>query len=577
MTRLLVIAAPGLDLPGLDRGRRTGALPALSGLRARGAAGALSGAPLSAGPAALATMATGLQPEAHGVWRDQEEWPGGLRPTGRASWRRAPVWATLEAAGVSTGSVAWPALAPGADWAGVHIDDRFCEMTGKTAADWALPRRCAPDDLREALRARRTHISQIPDHALAPFVPGVDAAALAGDDALATLAMGMARAATVQAAATWMLTEARPEAVFVCHPWLGQIREAFATRPGPAFAGVAPAAWRFLDALVGALAGAAGADALVMVVSPGWRGGAGVVLAAGPGVTAEAEPHGGALIDLAPTVLARFGLADRDLPGRALLPNDGALASVSAPTMPPPPAAQAADVETVRALGYPPPPPAEPAWRAQGLADLGLILLDRDPAAAATAADAALTLRPGLALALQVKARACVALGQAEPLPGLGDALLAVEPNRAWGALAHAAGHAIRGERALAVPWLTRAEADDHIPCLLTTATLWLGLGRSAGAERVFARVLKLEPENVPAAIGIAMAEIGRRDFLNAERRLTEALKRDPGRPAICLQLAQCYARSGRKLEAGRAADMALRLGVHPALASAARVGRLKA
>jgi tetratricopeptide (TPR) repeat protein len=576
MTRLLVIAAPGLDLAGFEGGARGGGLPALAALRARGVAGGLWGAPLSLGPAALATLATGVQPEVHGVWRDQEEWPGGLRRTGRASWRASPVWARLEAAGVSTSSVGWPALAPGRDWAGVHIDDRFCDMTGKTAADWALPRGCLPDDLRDALRLRRVHISQVGGESLARFVPGVDAAALARDDALATLAMGLARAATAQAAAVWLLGEARPDAVFVHHPWLGHVRHAFAARPGPMFAEVIPAGWHFLDALIGALAGLAAPEALVLVVSPGWAGAPGVALAAGPGVSPDGDFPGAGLIDIAPTVLARFGLEDAALPGRPLWRDDGARASAPAAAIPPPIAPDSEVAERLRAQGYPPPPPAGAAWRAQGLAELALMMLDRDPSGAVTAADAALALSPGEAIALQIKARAHVALGQADPLPALGDALMAASPERGWGALAHAACHVIRGERALAARWLTRAEADDDVPCLLTTAAVWRAAGRPAAAQRIFLRVLTIDPANVAAAIGVAMGEIARRDFLGAERRLVEAMKRDPGRPAICLQLAQCYARSGRKVEAGRAADRALRLGVHPSLAAAARAGRLK-
>jgi hypothetical protein len=58
-------------------------------------------------------------------------------------------WKRLEAAGISTGSVGWPALRPGADWAGVHLDETFAEPNGKTAADWALPLSCASSDARE--------------------------------------------------------------------------------------------------------------------------------------------------------------------------------------------------------------------------------------------------------------------------------------------------------------------------------------------------------------------------------------------------------------------------------------------
>jgi len=77
--RLLLIGASGLDWAGFDAATRSGRLTELAALRARGVAGWLAGAPVSDGPAAWASIATGLHPEVHGVWREQEEWPGGRR------------------------------------------------------------------------------------------------------------------------------------------------------------------------------------------------------------------------------------------------------------------------------------------------------------------------------------------------------------------------------------------------------------------------------------------------------------------------------------------------------------------
>ncbi len=461
MTRVLLIAASGLDWAGFDSQTRAEALPALAGLRKRGLAGVLAGAPASLGPAATASLVTGVQPEIHGVWREEEAWPGGLRPTGKASWRVQPLWARLEAAGVSTAGVGWPAIAPGADWPGVHIDERFGEMTGKTATDWALPRRCLPDALRETLRDKRVHISQITGDMLAPLIPNLLEISAARDDAVATAALGMAQAGTIQAAAVWLLGEARFDAVFVRHPWLGQIRQAFERRPEAAFGQTIPAAWRFLDAMVGALTGLAGPDALVMVVSPGWRSSPGVMLAAGPGVIQDPEFRGGGLLDIAPTVLARFGLADTALPGRRLAPIAGASGELSPAPSPPIPAPAKPDplmVYAVRKHGYRAPPRPGRAWQAQGLAELARMMLDRDPAGAVRVAGAALSKSPGLVLALRVKTRGHVALGQADPLPALGEALLKAAPDRGWGALAHGAYHVIRGEKVLATPWLRKAE-----------------------------------------------------------------------------------------------------------------------
>jgi hypothetical protein len=568
-----------MDWASFDSMTGAGALPQMAALRTRGVAGWLAGAPLSDGPAPWASIACGLQPETHGVWRDREPWAGGLRPTGKASWRASPIWTRLEAAGISTGSVAWPATRPGEAWPGVHLDDGFAEASGRLADDWALPPHCAPPNIREAIRQRRVHPTTITGAMLAPLVPGLARIDQSRDQILPALARGMARAATIQSASVWMLAEhGSPDAIFVHQRWLDRVRQGFATRRDPVFAEVVAGAWRFLDGLIGRLAAVAGPDTLVMVVSPGWRGSPGVFLAAGGAVEAAAEVHGADLLDIAPTVLARFGLEDPSLPGRRIRPMAaaGPLAPAPVPKIDMPAKPDRQMLFEVRRQGYRPPPRPSRAWRARGLAELSQMMLERAPEAAGATAQASLNINPGNVLALRIRVRAHVALGEAEPLPALGDLLLKAAPDRGWGALAHGVYHVLKKERVAATSWLTRAEGDPDVGTLLTVAAVWLSMPRMANAARVFNAVLAQDPTNVSAEIGLAMTALARRDFMAAETGLMRALKVDPGRAAAYLQLAQVYARSGRKHEAARAARFALRLGVAPAMAAAAKAGRLR-
>ena len=179
-------------------------------------------------------------------------------------------------------------------------------------------------------------------------------------------------------------------------------------------------------------------------------------------------------------------------------------------------------------------------------------------------------------LALRVRVRALVALSEAEPLAELGDRLLKEAPDRGWGALAHGAYHVLRGESVQAAVWLKQAESDPDIGTLLTVAALWIAVSRIASAGRVFAAVLARDPLNVAAEIGLAMAATARRDFLTAEAGLLRAARQEPGRVAVHLQLAQVYARSGRKVEAARAAERAVRLGAPLEIAAMAGAGRLR-
>ncbi|MDB5497045.1 MAG: type phosphodiesterase/nucleotide pyrophosphatase [Phenylobacterium sp.] len=571
MTRLLVIGAAGLDWPNLS----ARAAPQLARLQARGTAGWLRSAGSAAGPAPWVSMVTGHPPERHGIWRREEAYPGGIRPISRASWREAPVWERLAAVGVTTASVAWPGARPGAAWRGEHIDRDFAEASGPTQADWALPLRCAPLDLREALRGLRVHPSQITGGMLRPLAPTLNDLDQSRDVKLPQLAVAMAQAATVQAAAVWLLAERRPDVLFVHHAWLGEVLTAFeSTRDGP-FAGVTDGAWRFFDGLVGRLAELAGEEALVMVVSPGWGGRPGTVLAAGPAVAAGGSCSGSDVSQVAATTLAAFGLVDGALPPPipGIVP-DGPRAAAFRIDMPPP----AADLELLRDAtkeGYAAPPPAPGTWRAEGFAELAFMLLARDADGAIAAADQALACAPDAVAALAAKAMALIALEEAELLPDLARKLARLAPRRGWGALARAAYHALQDDPAEAARWLAKAEPDLDPEVQTRVAAVWFAIGRPAEAERVFRTLLERHPDHAPAAVGLGMAAAARRDFRAAEEALLKALKIDPGRPAAYLQLAQVYAQTARRAEARQAADRAVSLGAAPDQAEASLQGRL--
>jgi hypothetical protein len=354
--RLLLIGVSGMDWRGFDAKTRRGTLKHLAELRRRGVAGWLDGAPDGAGPAAWASLATGRRPEDHGVWRREEAWAGGLRPTSRASWRAPPLWDTLAEAGVATGSAAWPASRPGAAGRGMHIDDGVIEASDHVADTGALPRSGLPDRAREVIRDLRVRPSDITTDMLKGLAPRLDEIDQARDATLPTLAAAMAEAATAQASAVWLLQDGAAQALFAHQPWLGKARGLLDDYRGETHAGMIDGAWRLLDILVGRLAAVATADTLVVVVSPGWRGSPGVVLAAGPGVVDDEAFTGADLLDIAPTILARFGLRDDTLPGCRLAPLGGPSACREAPRaeLAAPPAADRRPPARRGTWGFPP-------------------------------------------------------------------------------------------------------------------------------------------------------------------------------------------------------------------------------
>jgi hypothetical protein len=558
--RLVLIGVEGVDWPSLRAVMRRGLTPNLSALAARGALGSLQNSGPRDGVGPWATMVTGHDALAHGVILETEAWAGGLRPTSRASWQRAPVWATLADAGMMTAGVGWPASSPGASWAGNHVDDSYATATSPDWNDWALPLHCASPDLRAQVRDLRVHPSDIGAAQLLPLVPELGKIDQARDSGLPLLAVGMARTATIQAAALHLLRNSPWQAMFVHHRWMGRVRRTDTS--SPPWDKVLDGAWRFFDGLVGQIAASAGEDSTVLVASPGWEGGTGVLIAAGPGVKPASEIANARLIDIAPTVLGKFGLHDAALPGRVI---DGAGIPSGTKAVSPAPIVPAidADVELaqITALGYAPPPGPPLGWRIEGLLVRASLLLRTEPAAAGEAADAALGLVPDLVEAIRLRARAHVMLSEAKPLPALADALLRLAPDRPYGSLVHGAAHTLRKEAAKARPWLEAAAAAGDPETLLGVGAAWLMLNHAAEAKQAFMAVLADDPGNAEAAVGVSLAALAGNDLRGAEKPLRQVLARDPHAVPAWLQLADVLQRGGRTHEAATARKNAARFG----------------
>ena len=563
MTPTVVIGLSGLDWTGFDARTRDGELPALAALRGRGMAGPLSGAAGDDGVADWASLASGQPPELHGLWMAEEAWAGGLRPIGKESWRAPPLWERLEEAGVRTGSALWPGARAGADWTGMHIDASYGEASGLTAQTWALPLRCAPPQARVALRHRRVHPAQISAAMLRGFTPRLAEIEQERDAALPLLALALAEASSAQGAAMWLLDEGEAQTLFLHQPWLGRVRTTFDRATGPIWEHVVPQAWRFLDGLVGRIVQAAGVEARLLLVSPGWRGRAGVAVVAGPGLERGPLPPA-SLLDVAPTALGWAGLADAQLPGRSLTPPIG-----ETRPLPPPIPAAAAQIDTAlvaeaEALGFPARDFVPRAWRIRRWVRLANLLLWRDPALAQTMARRALAIDADDLGALRALAMACALVGEGDELLGLAERFAQAAPTSAWGELALAGHHVLGGRVPQAAPHLRAAEATADPANLLIAANLWALGRRYADCERVCRRLLELEPWNTRARVILAGAAMARRDFAGAEAALGEALRADPGEAAIYLQWASLCAATGRAEQAAHLKALAIRFGARP-------------
>ena len=445
------------------------------------------------------------------------------------------------------------------------------QIPGGLGAAQALRARLGPGALREL----RVHPTDITAAMLEPLVPHLAQIDQRYDPELPRIALAMAEASSVQAGAVWMLQGPQPAAAFVHFDWLNKMRALYGARAEGPFSQVEVGAWRFLDALIGRLAGLAAPGARILVVSPGWGGKPGLFLSSGGGRPVEPKLQAINSLDVAPTLLADFDLEDEGAPGCARL--------AGAPDRPPQRApdpvlwAPAHNDESLLAAaeqaGFAPPATPPPQWWADRAVNLGALIVERSPEEVATLTAEALRLAPHHLGAVRLRATALAMLEQVEELPALADDLERLAPGRGWAAMARAAYHIQRGENAFASDWLRRAEADPDTDTQLRVAALWLAAGRSDQAERLCKAILSKDPAVAAAEIGLSIAAVGRRDYIAAEAALRRVLKHDPGHTTAYLQLARVLALTSRRQEAQRLAETARRLGASEEAVQAAARG----
>lgn len=535
------------------------------------------------------SLATGVRPERHGVCADVEIRPdrGGVQPVGLRSWRAAALWDILEAQGVRTAAINWPGTAPADRAAGIRVDERFAEAQGEVFATWPLLPHCvAPASLREILAELRVHPTDISGAQLQALVPEAATIDQAREHRLARLAVMLARVATVHGAATHIAALPDWDLLAVCYGFLGQVQRAFRA-DGGVFGEVVERAYEFQDMMLGRLLALAGPEATVFVVSPhGWmteaaaRGGAplsgprerGVLIAAGPGIVRDAMIHEVSVLDLCPTMLARFGLAADSLDGRV---PDGLFATLPTPLRPiePPPrtAMESEDssdpAAPLAAMGYGDRPSAAQRGAMDAAAhnarvNLAQSHLERgDYATAARLLEEALRLRSTDRLARLRLAECRLYQNDLAAARPLAEAVLAEDDASPWGHLLIGALLSLEGAAEAAAVHLGRArEAGASVPnVMLRLGGVHLRLGRWHEAAALFREALALDPDLAEAHDGLGFVLHAQGDNDGAERALRRSIALAYHQPLAHLHLGAVLAARGRHVEAAAALHVALR------------------
>jgi len=550
-----------------------GALPNLHRLLEGGASGALAGFAPSQREMLWTSIATGCRPSRHGISTSVEVRPdtGGVQPIGHRSWRAPAFWDILARAGIRSAAIGWPATRRGAEWLAAVIDDSFALPGGRDFESWPLPPDCAPPALRSALRELRIHPADIAAPDVAAFVPDLAAVDQAADRRLVQIAHMLAEAATVQAAAMQLASDESWQMLAVHYRLLDHAQRGFQRfKAGTGadarrYGGVVDAAYRFQDMLIGGLLDACGGDTDVMIVSAGPRG---ALIAHGPSFARDGIVHDATVLDIAPTILALFGL-ESVADGRVV--NDMLAAPVA--RLRPAPRIELSEspndgdlVASLEALGYR--DTLSPAQR-QTIreAELASLLnLAESEIAFGTWREAAgllrrvLALSPGHETAPLLLARCLVLLDEWEACRPIAVALLARDPESLWGHLLQGAIFAVAGDAARAAPHLAQARKRGASNALaqLQLGLLALRLGDAAAAEKHFRAVIARDPEVIEALHGLALACRAQGKTAAAEAFLRQVVAQRFHFPRAHYQLGLALADQGRIAEATHALRTAL-------------------
>jgi predicted AlkP superfamily phosphohydrolase/phosphomutase/tetratricopeptide (TPR) repeat protein len=576
--RVLLIGWDGADWGILNELMDAGRMPHLSRLVGEGVMGNLASLAPCLSPMLWTSVATGKTADKHGILGFVEPAAEGLGiiPSRSTTRRCKALWNLLGEHGLHSCVLAWPVSDPVEPISGVYLSERVLDtLAARPENIRALPEGFVhPERLTPTVSDLRFHPCELSPGNLRDMIPTIGEIDLTADDRPARLARHFARCVTVHSVATQVM-ETEPWDLFaVYYEMLDHVGHDFMSYRAPQMAGVADedhrhyrqvvdAVHEFHDQMLGRLLELAGAGTTVILLSdhgfqagarrpayrpfPGhgvasegaeWHRPLGVLAMRGPDLKRDERIYGSSLLDLAPTVLALFGLpTGSDMDGRVLTRAFERAPEVrTIPTW-----------ETEPRPGGQAPPVAD--MEAQAVAVHQLVALGYLTADAVTGSQAAVQAqreanfnlavvhlhhgRPALALPLfeslceaeplqaryelarlhalsrlNRSAEVLVHIARLEAL-GLGTAALDLLAAPALAATGQEARAMERWERAV-----ERAPTDPvgH----LMTGHHHRARSRRDVAEACYRRALALDPDLAEAHSGLAQIELDRGDFANA-------------------------------------------------------------
>jgi len=364
--RVVVIGVDSFDWRIIDPLLKAGRMPNLARLIARGTRANLKTIRPILSPVIWTSIATGVKPSRHGIVDFVVNAPGTgeLVPVTSAMRQVPALWSLASRQGLDVGVVAWWATWPAETVQGQIVTDRvaFQLFNKQMNEDWksADPAKTRgktyPPELFEAIRPLIVAPTEVTDAEVAPFLGGgrfpvtptseergmIDdfRTVLAAGETYHRIALGMLR--DRKPALAMFYYEGPDEASHLFMRYRPPLLPGVERRQMELFGSIVDRYYEHQDRDIGAVVEAAGPDATLILVSDhgfksdnnrpydtdprvdkgnaaDWHSPIGVLVAAGPDIRRGFTLDSASILDVAPTVLALFGLpAARDMDGQPL-------------------------------------------------------------------------------------------------------------------------------------------------------------------------------------------------------------------------------------------------------------------
>ena len=588
-TKVLVIGWDAADWKVIRPLMDSGGMPNLRRLVREGASGPLATLHPPLSPMLWTSIATGKRPFKHGIHGFTEPMPdgSGVRPVTNLSRTSKALWNIFSQNQLRSMVIGWWPSHPAEPINGVMVSDRYHRAQRPLQEGWALPANTVhPEGLAAELAAVRVHPDQLTPALVEPFIPLAREIDQEKDKRLAAFLRTLAECESIQAAAAWLMDREKWDffAVYFealdhfCHSfmryhpprqsWIGK-------RDFELYHNVISMAYRLHDEMLGALLAKAGEDTTVMVMSdhgfhpdhlrpaaiPDIPAGPaiehrdfGVLVIRGPQIKKDVTLEGASILDIAPTILALYGLpVGEDMDGKALaralatepevarIPSwedvPGADGRHPAHTAFEPVAAPEA-LDRLVALGYIERPARNlHAAIAGAVRDLRYNLAEsyQDAGRHTEAREILRDLYSAVPDEQRFAVRlfvSCQALGLHEEMKSVVDDLVRRrdQPRQQSAVTDYLRAQLLIAEKrydeALAALDQVTRTRRARPELLLQTAGVYLLLRRVSEARQDYEKALALDPDNVPAHIGLCRIALRRGEFSRAAHLALDALDR---------------------------------------------------